>query len=133
MKTLAYPSSPNGEAEDTDVEDLCVIELEHDTPTDFFKGTEYVISEKSAAQSEIGDKLLVAGVLKEKTRIDPPNFTIGYCRLEFGDAGPTSDPFLRRATALFDKPEFEAITAISGSPVLNLSKMHCAEWSCAVA
>jgi hypothetical protein len=122
VKALAYPSSLKGEAVDSDVEDLCVIELEHDTPSDFFKGTEYVIDEKTVVQSEISDRLLVAGVLKEKTRIDPPNFTIGYCRLELGDAGPTSDPFLRRATALFDKPEFTTITGISGSPVFNLSK-----------
>ncbi|MCK9920064.1 hypothetical protein MXD81_64145, partial [Microbacteriaceae bacterium K1510] len=61
----------------------------------------------------------VCGALKEKSRIDPPDITIGYSRLEFGDAGATSDPFLRLAHAQFLKPEFTTVAGISGSPVFN--------------
>jgi hypothetical protein len=63
--------------------------------------------------------LQVAGVLKEKTHIVPPDIIIGYCRLDFFDNGATSDPFLRHAIAEFLNPEFESVTGISGSPVFD--------------
>jgi len=58
--------------------------------------------------------------LKQKTSIVPPDINIGYCRLEFRDAGPSrSDPFLRRAEAQFDKPAFTSVMGISGAPVYS--------------
>jgi len=59
--------------------------------------TTYFIEERTVATSQPGHVLCVAGVLKQKTSIVPPDINIGYCRLEFRDAGPSrSDPFLRR-------------------------------------
>lgn len=119
IKTLCYPSSPIDEAEGTDVDDICVIEFDDDIAPDFFKGGEYNIDEHTVATSQVGHALLVAGVLKEKSQIDPPDIAIGYCRLEFQDVGPASDPFLRHAIAQFLNPEFSSIVGISGSPVFD--------------
>src|SRR5665213_3137249 len=119
VKTICYPSSPREGAAGTDIDDVCVIEFNDDLPPEFFKGSEYVIDEQSVATSEPGHALHVAGVLKEKTHIDPPDIRIGYCRLEFRDAGSSSDPFLRHAIAQFMNPEFASVTGISGSPVFD--------------
>jgi hypothetical protein len=80
--------------------------------------------EKTITTARFGHELLVAGVLKEKTSIIPPDITIGYCHLQLRDTGPTSDPFLRRAFAvfaqvLFGRGEFRSITGISGAPVFD--------------
>jgi hypothetical protein len=65
--------------------------------------------------------LHVAGALKDKTRIMPPDITMGYCNLVLRDAGvSTSDPFLRQAKGfLFTNPSVDNITGISGSPVFD--------------
>jgi hypothetical protein len=116
---LAYPSSPRDGAVGTDVTDLCLIQFSKDTSPDFF-ASPYVIDERTVATSHLGDVLFVAGVLKDKTSILPPDIHIGYCRLEFQDAGPSgSDPFLRRAVAQFDNPAFTSVTGISGSPIYD--------------
>jgi hypothetical protein len=119
IKTLCFPSSPRDSAIDTDVEDLCLIEFEDDIADNFFEGSEYSMDERAFATAKEGDRLLVCGVLKEKSRIYPPDILIGYSRLEFGDAGATSDPFLRIGRAQFLKPKFKTVVGISGSPVFN--------------
>jgi hypothetical protein len=93
--------------------------FDDDIASDFFGGSEYSMDEKAFGTSRIGNELFVCGVLKEKTHIDPPDITMGYCRLEFRDAGATSDPFLRLARAQFLNPKFESIVGISGSPVFD--------------
>jgi hypothetical protein len=50
-----YPSSPTDSLEGSDIGDVCVIELSDDTRPDFFKGTAYVIDEKTVATSQPGD------------------------------------------------------------------------------
>jgi hypothetical protein len=116
---LAYPSSPRDDAVGTDVTDLCLIQFSDDTSPDFFRSP-YVIEERTVATSQAGHVLCVAGVLKDKTSIVLPDIDIGYCRLEFQDAGPCeSDPFLRRAEAQFDNPAVTSVTGISGSPVYD--------------
>jgi hypothetical protein len=128
---ICYPSSPRDGAEGTDISDICVIEFSDETGPDFFKETAYVLDEKTVASSKFYDHLLVAGVLKEKTTINPPDISIGYCNLSFKDMGPTSDPIMRRgfaifAQALFGRLDFTSVTGISGSPVFNASaKAFC--------
>ena len=58
-----------------------------------------VFDDDTISSSAPGDKLLLCGALKEKTFIDPPSITIGYCRLELTDDGATCDPILRKAAA----------------------------------
>lgn len=123
---ICYPSSPRDGAEGTDIDDVCMIEFTEDLPPDFFKDCAYIIDEKTIITASFGHELLVAGVLKEKTSIVPPNIIIGYCNLQLRDMGPTSDPFLRRAFAVFAQVsfgcgEFERVTGISGAPVFDVT------------
>jgi len=76
---------------------------------------------------------LVAGVQKDKTTIAPPHIVFGYCNLSLRDMGPTTDPFLRHAFAvfaegLFGQLEFERVTGISGAPVLTEPQTLPATW-----
>src|ERR1700687_2371172 len=64
-----------------------------------------VVDDKTVATGQPGHKLLVAGVLKKKTLIVSRDITIGYCHLEFGDAGnPSSDPVLRHGHRRIQEP-----------------------------
>jgi hypothetical protein len=94
-----YPSSPRASAVDSDVTDFCLIEFEMDVTTDFFGGNAYPLNEQTICSSAAGDRLLIFGALKEKTVIDPPDIRVSYGRLQASDAGPTSDPFLRKGAA----------------------------------
>jgi hypothetical protein len=120
IKGICYPSSPKDGAAETDITDICVIEFADDIASNFFKGGEYIIDEKTVSTSRTGHSLRVAGALKDKSSIAHPDITIGYCSLEFKDAGASSfDPTLRQAKAEFVNPEFDSITGISGSPVFD--------------
>jgi len=117
-----YPSSPTQAAEGSDIVDVCVIEFSPGMPTGFFRDTPYIVDENTVATSKRGNRLEVSGVLKEKSKIDPPDIHMAYCRLDFTDDGPhRSDPTLRRAIAEFACPGFSTLTGISGSPVFNVS------------
>ena len=120
VKEKCFPSAPRGDAVDTDVVDLCAVAFSDTVGVSFFNGAAYIIEPKTVATSKSNDKLRVFGVLKDKTHIDPPDILIGYCDLEFTDAGvPGSDPILRMAKARFLTPQINDITGISGAPVLN--------------
>ena len=107
---------------DTDVTDFCLIQFGSNVSTDFFHGSAYPLAEGTICSSVEGEPLMIAGVLKEKSRIDCHDISPVYCRLELSDAGPTSDPFLRNGAAQVADPEFSSVTGISGSPVFNLSR-----------
>src|SRR6516165_2330229 len=116
---LVYPSSPRDGAVGTDVTDLCLIQFSENTSVDFFSSP-YIIEERTVATSQPGHVLCVSGVLKDKTSIVPPDIDIGYCRLQFQDAGLSGfDPLLRCAEAQFDNPAVTSVTGISGSPVYD--------------
>lgn len=120
IEGVRFASNPRGAAIDTDIGDVCLIEFSNENPTDFFGDSPYIIEENTVGTAVIDHELLVSGVLKEKTSIASAELSIGYCVLELRDQGPhDSDPTLRRASALFDKPEFQTITGISGSPVFD--------------
>ena len=114
IKEVCYPSSPLAAAIDTDVSDLCLIEFSESVSNEFFHENVYVFDDDTISSSAPGDKLLLCGALKEKTFIDPPDITIGYCRLELTDDGATSDPIMRKAAAQYADPEFSDATGISG-------------------
>jgi hypothetical protein len=122
ISQIAYPTSPRDAAADSDIEDVCVIEFSQEMPAGFFKDTPYIIDGATVATSKPGDRLEISGVLKEKSKIDPPDIYMAYCRLEFADDGPhKTDPTLRRAIAEFANPDFSTLAGISGSPVFNTS------------
>jgi hypothetical protein len=118
VSAVAYPNSPRGGAQGTDVEDFCVIEFS-DSP-DFFTGC-YVIDEGTVGTSKIGHSLRVAGVLKEKSTWLPPDIRIGYCSLDLRDAGQFADAILRHAVGRFTQPQFSEIKGVSGSPIYDLT------------
>jgi hypothetical protein len=120
IKGLCYPLSPRDAAFGTDLVDMCVIEFTENIYANFFKGSAYVIDKNTVATSAIGHRLRVAGALKDKSSIIPPDINVGYCNLEFGDMGvTTSDPTLREATAVSLNPQFDNVIGISGSPVFD--------------
>jgi hypothetical protein len=122
LKTVGYPSSPRGAAVDTDILDVAVIEFADDVGADFFCDTAYIIDEKTARTSSIGDNLRVAGVMKTGTKIDDRTIAPQFCVLEFSDQGALSgDPTLRQAIGKYAAPPFGDIVGISGSPVFNIT------------
>jgi hypothetical protein len=91
-----------------------------DITPNFFRDSPYIIDDQTVGTSATGHELHVAGVLKDKTQIIPPDITMGFCRLEFRDVGvSTFDPIMRQAEAQFTNPGFDSVTGISGSPVFD--------------
>jgi hypothetical protein len=122
LKSLAYPSDPRGEAVDTDILDVAVVEFGDDMGPAFFTDPAYILDENTVGTSKEGDVLFVSGTLKEKSELSGTSITPAFCLLEFVDCGtPSTDPSLRRAHAGFVDPEFSTITGLSGSPVFNAS------------
>jgi hypothetical protein len=126
IQGLRYPSAPRREAVDTDITDLCVVEFSSDVPPDFFFGTEFPIDGEHAATANGGDALTVFGMLKNPTSIDGHDIAVHWYRLEFVDNGHSSDPTLRLAVAVYDAPQFDNLTGLSGAPVFNeVSRKLC--------
>jgi hypothetical protein len=120
VEGLCYPSAPRDAAVNGDVVDLCAIRFADHIASDFFRDSPYIVDDRTVGTSATGHELIVAGVLKDKSRIIPPDITMGFCRLEFRDAGvSTFDPIMRQAEAQFINPGFDSVTGISGSPVFD--------------
>jgi hypothetical protein len=120
---VAYASNPVGDAVDTDVLDLVVIQFSEDVTCGFFKDAAYLIDEKTITTSNIGDQLHVNGALKTPSEITDTTIAPRFCLLEMVDDTPVSnDPTLRRCIGVFDKPEFGDVVGLSGAPVFNVTQ-----------
>jgi hypothetical protein len=119
IQGIRYPSAPRRDAIDTDITDLCVVEFSSEVTSDFFFETAFPIDEQHAATANYGDALTAFGFLKNSSRISGHDISMGSCRLEFTDLGPSSDPTLRQATAVYEAPQFDSVTGMSGAPVFN--------------
>jgi hypothetical protein len=119
IQAIRYPSAPRRDAMDTDITDLCVVEFSSEVTPDFFFGTAFPIDDLHAATANLGDSLTAFGFLKNPTSIDGHDISVGSCRLSFTDTGPSSDPTLRQAMAVYESPQFDSVTGLSGAPVLN--------------
>jgi hypothetical protein len=120
---VAYASSPVLHAVDTDVLDVAVIEFSQDVTCDFFADAPYLIDERTITSSNGGDQLLVNGALKTPSVITETEIAPKFCLLEMVDNTDLShDPTLRRCFGVFDKPEFDDVVGLSGSPVFNLTQ-----------
>jgi hypothetical protein len=65
----------------------------------------------------------VSGVLKAPTEITETVIAPKFCLLEMvDDTSPSHDPTLRRGFGMFEKPEFESVVGLSGSPVFNVTQ-----------
>jgi hypothetical protein len=115
---VAYASNPLGYAIDTDVLDLAVIQFSEDVDCAFFKDAPYLIDERTITTSKVGDALHVSGVLKAPTEITETVIAPKFCLLEMvDDTSPSHDSTRRRGFGMFEKPEFESVVGLSGSPV----------------
>jgi len=119
VRGVRYPSAPRGDAIDTDIIDLCVVEFAPDVTDDFFHHTVFPVDNDHAGTARLGEDLIVYGMLKDASIINGPDISISWCRLEFRDRGPSADPFLRQAHAGYASPEFTNLTGISGAPVFS--------------
>jgi hypothetical protein len=120
VRGVYYPRSHNGDVEDSDQDDICVIAF-HRHDGDFFDCA-YDLDRLPAATSEPADRLIVTGFLKQKSSISPPLIFAGLCFLQFTDAGvATFDYALRRGLATYSNPDFDNISGMSGAPVYNLN------------
>ncbi len=123
LKAIYYPSDPRGEAVDTDIFDVAVIEFADHVAASFFTDPAYIINANTCGGgSREGDVLRVNGVLKEKSDLSGPEIAPVFALLDFVDRGATStDPSLREAYVEFALPDFTSVTGISGSPVFNVT------------
>lgn len=117
---IYYTTNLKGDAEDSDLDDICIISLSK-CDGDFFDCA-YDLDQLPAATSEPASRLVVTGFLKQKTSINPPYIFAGLCFLQFTDAGVYgSDCVLRRGLATYSNPDFDSISGMSGAPVYNLN------------
>ena len=122
IRGLVYPSAPRGEAVETDILDIAVVEFAPEVGATFFPDPPYILDADTSGSANIGDVLWVHGTLKEKSDLSEMPISPQFCFLEFGDQGAASaDPTLRRGFAGFADPEFSEITGLSGSPVFDLT------------
>jgi hypothetical protein len=120
LQATFHATKPTGAAAESDILDITLVEFYPGVDTAFFKDSAYLLDPQTVGTSQLGDPLLVAGSLKEKSIITETTYDPGYCLLEFQDAGaPLRDVTLRRAIAEFEAPEFTTIAGLSGSPVFN--------------
>jgi hypothetical protein len=120
IRALVYPSGPRGEAVDTDLLDITLVEFAPEIGPSFFPDPPYVLDAGTCGTASNGDVLYVNGALKEKSDLSAMPISPVFCRLEFVDRGaPSTDPTLRQAYAEFAAPEFTEITGLSGSPVFD--------------
>jgi hypothetical protein len=118
---LVCPSDPRGEAVETDILDIAVVEFAPEVTATFFSDPPYILDANTSGSANIGDVLWVHGTLKEKSDLSEIPISPQFCFLEFNDHGAASaDPILRRGFAGFSNPEFSEITGLSGSPVFDL-------------
>jgi hypothetical protein len=123
LSQIAYPSEPRADAIDTDVLDVAVVLFADDVDATFFKGSAYLLDEKTVTTSRPGDALRVHGTLKTHSEITETEIAPKFCLLELVDDTPFShDPTLRRGFGVFDQPEFADVVGLSGSPVFNVTQ-----------
>jgi hypothetical protein len=120
LKAINYPSSASGAAEGSELLDVAVIEFSDDIDASFFGGTAYILDEKTYCQSSHGNQLLVHGTLKAESSIGETTIKPVFTTLELEDGGSAPyDATLRQARAKYNRPEFSAVTGLSGAPVFN--------------
>ena len=68
LQSVAYPSHPTHEAVGTDVLDVAVIQFADEVNAAFFQDPAYILDEKTATTSKVGDRLYVFGCTKDQKR-----------------------------------------------------------------
>jgi Trypsin-like peptidase domain len=119
IRAVYYASEPTGEAVESDMLDIVVVQFSIDVGFEFFGDAPYILDQGTIGTATSGDKLFVNGAIKEHSIIDEEKIAPVFCYLEFVDSGSSSDVTLRQAKAEFNAPKFSSLAGISGSPVFN--------------
>lgn len=123
IRYIAYASSPVGAAVGTDLMDVAVIQFDDDVDLGVFKDAAYLIDDNTVTTSRLGDTLRVHGVLKTPSEISETIIAPRFGLLELvDDTASSADPTLRQGFGLFDRPEFQDVVGLSGSPVFNATR-----------
>jgi hypothetical protein len=113
----------------TDISDMAIVELEAAMCASTFEDTAFIVDPNTCCRSKNGDELMVCGAQKAGSRIDAEAATIApsFHLLFADDSGrhPT-DPTLRSAYALVDRPIEGGVVGLSGAPIFNLSQRKLA-------
>ncbi len=143
LSSILYPSSPRGDARETDVVEITLIRFSDDVDATFFKGTTYILDEGTVGTSRDGERLSAYGALKQKSEITDSTIKPVFAELGVVDSGASKfDPILRKAKGLYKDLEFDDVTGMSGSPIFNLpqkrlcgmvvrgglNRNHCTLW-----
>jgi hypothetical protein len=120
IKGRYKPSNPTGAAVDSDVLDIAILDFHDAITPDFFRGSAFIVSDETAGSSEKGHFLQVFGVLKNQTKIEPPDITWAFGHMDFYDRGEANaDAVLRVAEGKWIESTIDNITGISGAPVMD--------------
>ncbi len=109
-------------AEETELLDIRIAELDNDKGALFFNDKTYLVDRHTIGGSQVGDQLRVYGCLKHESKIEDEVITPKFCKLGFVDTLDDvigSDVTVRTATGFYTNPEFKALTGLSGAPVFN--------------
>ena len=123
VSAVYYPSKPTLGADETDIIEIAIIRFFSDIDSSYFSDTPYILDNNTSVTSEISDRLMVCGNIKEKTTIDDRVIVAIFGSLDLVDQGTSSfDPVLRMAYGTVTNPEFSSVTGLSGSPIFNLTR-----------
>lgn len=120
IQGAAFPTNLKGDIDGSDLDDICVINLE-EGDGEFFNGA-YDLDRFAARTSEPAHRLVATGFIKEKSSIEPPNLFTALFYLNFTDAGRhRTDDALRRGLATYLNPGITSIVGMSGAPIYDLN------------
>jgi hypothetical protein len=123
LKSAFFLSAPQGEAIDSTLLDVAVVEFTEDVSASFFVDPPYIVDPRTVGSGAEGDLLVVNGNLKEKTDLSGDALAPAFTLLQLRDRGaPSSDITLRLAAADWGSSEIQDLAGLSGSPVFNRTK-----------
>ncbi|CAN5117704.1 hypothetical protein BH10PLA2_BH10PLA2_00070 [soil metagenome] len=118
-----FITSPENDAEGSDVADIVIITLAESVDLSFFRPAPFDLSLGSAAVAWPGDELAIYAALSQVSYISDKQISAQFAELGFQDTGPHShDPVLRSAIAKWEGTEFSAVEGMSGAPVYNMTR-----------
>ena len=120
LKAVFSGSGATGDAVDTDILDIAVIEFSSDVSADFFTDDPYLIDPETYSTAHNQDRVLVYGALKDHSEIGDSTIAPKFGLFRLLDNGPSeTDCTLRKASDRFETLECQSVTGLSGSPVYS--------------
>lgn len=125
IKAVYKPDEPTGYAQESEILDVRVIELDEASSASFFCDNAYVLDQQTSCQSKTADVLEINGALEESSAIhyEKHELVPTFARLEFQDnCRHPYDIVLRNGKAGCDQDWPMSMSGLSGSPVFNVSQ-----------